>query len=205
MAISRGTVMEVPTRPVDRGWSRRWGIVLVVGLLAILAVGAGAAAGQLLGSGTVTAQNTVAVAQSLSVAKPVPHNFPPGRRFFSSVSDDGTRFSIALELFRGESVSVLVPLVNRSSEDTVARFSVVLPNVPSLIDGNPGLSLDATGSGLIDDVAKDNGTSWSFTLDGGAAGANHSPTDGLILAFSVAPTSMSGYFEVTGRIRMLEV
>jgi len=146
----------------------------------------------------------ISVSQALVVDKPQPHGFPPDRAFFGSTTDDHTKFSIALEMFRGESLTVLVPIVNRSSGGAVAEFSVIVPNVPSMVEGVPGLTLRLDGSGVIDDVVRVTPDTWTFTADAGTNGLGSSPPDGILLTFTVAPTAMSGYFEITGRIKTAE-
>ena len=183
-------------------WTKRFPTVALL-VLAILATGAGAAVGNAM-RGDIESKIPITVYQALLVEKPQQYNFPGNRNFFGGTSDDQTKFSIAIEAFRGESLTVLVPIVNRSSGDAVAEFSVILPDVPSQIEGMPGLTLSVTGSGLIEDVVKISPDSWTFTADAGLTGLSANPDDGLLLTFTVAPTAMSGYFEITGRIRTLE-
>lgn len=179
---------------------RSWTIIAALVVFAAIAIGAGAAAGNVMGTGRVDGDIPVTVSQALLAAKPEAQNLPPGRRFFSSTSDDDTKFSFALEMFRGESQTVLVPIRNRSSHDTVAEFSVIVPDVPSLIDGVPGLTIEVAGSGVIDDVVRISPDSWTFTA---LQLINGSP-DGLLVTVKVAPTSMAGYFEISGRVRSTE-
>ncbi|MBI2916533.1 MAG: hypothetical protein HYY01_00940 [Chloroflexi bacterium] len=176
---------------------------VIVAVLSVLAVGAGAAAGTVL-QGDIQGAVPISVSQALVVDKPQPYNFPPDRSFFGSTSDDRTKFAIALEMYRGESLMVLVPIVNRSSGAAVAEFSVIVPNVPSLVEGVPGLSLQVSGSGVIDDVVRVTSDTWTFTADAGTNGVGSTPGDGILLTFTVAPTAMSGYFEISGRIRTVE-
>ncbi|GEM_PF-2590439 len=187
---------------VLRKWGMRSPTILLLAL-AMLATGAGAAVGNAM-RGDIQGKVPITVYQALVVQRPQQWNFPGNRNFFGGTSDDQSKFSIALEAFRGESLTVLVPIVNRSSGDTVAEFSVVMPDIPSQIDGVPGLTLSVVGSGGIDDVVKISPDSWTFTADAGLDGSTPIPPDGLLLTFSVAPTSMSGYFEISGRIRTLE-
>lgn len=203
---SETRILSNTRRPASRPWRRSWGIVTLVGIVAVLAVGAGAAAGSAMssGSGMVEGSTTASVGQALMAGKAIPVNLPSDRRFFSSVADDGTKFSVALELIRGETVSVIVPITNRSKGDTVADFAVVMPQVPSLNEGVPGLSLQTNGSGVINDVVSLGPNHWTFTVKGGAAGGQANPVDGLKLTFNVSPTAMAGYFNVTGSIRTEE-
>jgi hypothetical protein len=180
----------------------KW-LTLILVVTAAVAVGGGAAAGVVM-TGDIKASIPLTVSQALISEKPQPHNFPPGRNFFSSVSDDHTKFSMALEMFRGETLSVIVPIVNRSSGDAVAEFTVTLPDIPSLIEGMPGLTMEASGSGIVDDVVKISPDSWTFTADAAAQGLASTPADGLLLKFTVSPTAMAGFFEITGRVRVLE-
>ena len=175
----------------------------LLALLAILTTGAGAATGTVL-RGDVQGAIPITVSQALVVQKPDPIDFPTGRKFFSSTSDDSTRFSVALELYRGDSLTVLVPIVNRSSGDAVSEFSVVMPEIPSLVEGVLGVSLEAVGSGLIDDLVQVTRDSWTFTADAGASGVEAGPTDGLLITFNVSNTAMAGFFEIDGRVRTLE-
>ncbi|MBI4312961.1 MAG: hypothetical protein HY681_14465 [Chloroflexi bacterium] len=183
-------------------WAKRSPTLALIAF-AIIATGAGAAVGNAM-RGDIEAKVPITVYQALIVEKPQQFNFPDNRNFFGGTSDDQTKFSIAVEAFRGESLSVLVPIINRSSGDAVAEFSVILPDVPSQIEGVPGLVLSVTGSGQVDDVVKISPDSWTFTADAGLDGLAAQPDDGILLTFTIAPTSMSGYFEITGRIRTLE-
>jgi hypothetical protein len=176
--------------------------LMLIGI-AVLAIGGGAAAGTAM-RGDVDAKIPVTVSQALVAEKPIPYNFPPGRKFFGSVSDDQTKFSIALEMFRGDTLTVLVPIINRSTGDTVADFSIVMPEVPTLIAGMQGLTVEVAGSGVIDDVVVVSGDSWTFTVDSSADGLNATPDDGLLLTVSVAQTAMSGQYVITGRVRTIE-
>jgi len=169
----------------------------------MLAIGAGAAVGVVTG-GDIGATIPITVSQSLVGEKPDPYNFPSGRKFFSSISDDKTKFSVALEMFRAESLTVLVPLLNRSSGNTVAEFSVVIPNIPSSAEGTPGLSVRVAGSGLVDDVAQISSNIWTFTADAHLNGSSSNPADGLLITFTVARTASSGFFEITGHIQTEE-
>jgi hypothetical protein len=154
--------------------------------------------------GDVDAKIPVTVSQALVAEKPVPVAFPPDRKFFGSVSDDQTKFSIALEMFRGDTLTVLVPVVNRSTGETVADFSIVMPEVPTLIEGMQGLTVEVAGSGVIDDVVVVSDDSWTFTVPSAADGLSASPDDGLLLTVSVSQTAMSGQYVITGRVRTIE-
>ncbi len=176
--------------------------LMLIGV-AVLAIGGGAAAGAAM-RGDVDAKIPVTVSQALVAEKPVPVAFPPDRKFFGSVSDDQTKFSIALEMFRGDTLTVLVPVVNRSTGETVADFSIVMPEVPTLIEGMQGLTVEVAGSGVIDDVVVVSDDSWTFTVPSAADGLSASPDDGLLLTVSVSQTAMSGQYVITGRVRTIE-
>ncbi len=178
-------------------------VTLILVAVAILAVGAGAAVGTVM-RGDLEAKIPVTVEQALIVEKPQAMNFPSGRKFQGSVSDDHTRFGMALEMYRGDTLRVLIPLVNRSSGDTVSQLSVVIPDIPSLIEGKPGLLLSVEGAGLVEDAVKISPDTWTFTSDAGLNGLQAAPPDGLVLTFTVSSTAMSGYFEITGRIKAVE-
>lgn len=173
-------------------------------VLTAIAVGAGAAVGTVM-QGDLEANIPITVNQALIAEKPQPGpNFPTNRKFFASTSDDQTKFSLALEMFRGESVTVLVPIVNRSAGDGVAKFEVTLPDIPSLMVGVPGLVLEATGSGVIDDAVKVSPDTWTFTADASSNGLSSTPEDGILVTFKVSSTAMAGFFEITGRVRSTE-
>jgi len=183
-----------------RKGSFRWTIALMLLVFCAVAVGAGAAAGSVIGTGTVQGEIPVTVSQALVAERPEAWDFPHDRRFFSSISDDDTKFSFALEMFRSEELSVLVPIVNRSANDTVAEFSITVPDIPSLIGGVPGLTMEVEGSGEIDDVVRISPDSWNFT----APHSTNGTPDGLRITVKVALTSMAGYFEIAGRVRSTE-
>lgn len=191
-------------RPLRRlaGMNRK-SVTLLLLVLVALAIGGGAATGMVM-RGELQTNIPISVSQALIAEKPQPYNFPPNRKFFASTSDDQSRFSIALEMFRGESLTVLVPIVNRSADGTVAEFSVIIPDIPTLIDGEPGLRMDVVGSGRINDVVHATPDSWTFTASTNAKGLASNPPDGLLVTFKVAKTAMSGFFEITGRIRTKE-
>ena len=175
-------------------------------LFAVVAVGAGAAVGTAM-QGEIGAEIPITVRSALIVQPPeATSNFPSNRTIFSSVSDDQGRFSIALETFRGESLTVLVPVVNLGSGQVVGEFSVTMPDIPSLIKDQPGLSLQVTGSGIIDDMVQTSSGSWVFTADPALAGtgATGNP-DGLLITFKVSTTATSGFFEINGKIRSVGV
>lgn len=184
------------------------GAAVLLGLAA-LAVAAGAAAGGAM-QGDIDGKVPITVSQALVVERPQRSNFPPNRKFFGSTSDDQTKFSIAMEMFRGESLTVLVPIVNRSSGDMVAQLALVIPDVPTGILGLPGLTLQVTGSGKVIDTVQVSPDTWTFTapaLINGLAGSpppTPAPPDGLLLTFTTAATALSGFFEITGRIRVQE-
>ena len=117
-----------------------------------------------------------------------------------------TKFNIVMDVYRGETVEVTVPIVNRSTGSMVSVFSVVMPDVPSAVEGVPGLTLDVKGSGRVNDVAKVTPSNWTYTALGGLAGTdNPGEPDGLTLVIKVAPTAMTGHFEITGNIRIVEM
>jgi hypothetical protein len=184
--------------------SARGALVALVGL-SVLAVGAGAATGVTL-RGDILAEIPITVNQALISQKPILDETPANRRFFSSTTDDQTRFNIVMDVYRGEVVEVTVPIVNRSTGSMVSVFSVVIPDVPSAVEGVPGLTLDVRGSGRVTDVAKVAPGEWTYTAIAGMDGVdNPGEPDGLTLIIKVAPTAMTGHFEITGRIRIVEL
>ena len=178
--------------------------ILLIGF-AVLAVGAGAAVGAVMG-GKIEGSIPITVNQALVTEKPQKHlaNFPSTRKFFSTTSDNQAKFSFALDLFRGESLTVLVPIVNRGAGDVVGETTIVMPDIPSLIDGEPGLTVDIVGSGLVDDVVQTSSNVWVFTGHASLNGTTPSTADGLLLTFTVANTTLSGFFEITGSIKTAE-
>lgn len=195
-----------PLKDNNKQGGRSRTILIVLGLLAVMAVGAGAAAGAAMG-GDITAEIPITVNQALIVQPPVSTgNFPANRTLFSSVSDDQAKFSVALETFRGETLTVLIPVVNQGSGEVVGEFSVTMPDIPSLIEGQPGLSLQVTGSGIIDDMVQTSANSWVFTAHPNLLGTNATGNpDGLLVTFKVSTTAMSGFFEINGKIRSVGV
>ena len=194
---------------MERMWQSllaRWPLrstTMALVVLAVLAIGGGAAAGTAM-RGELDAKIPLSVSQALVTEKRLPISFATSTPFFSSVSDDQTKFSVALEMFRGDSLTVLVPIINRSTDEAVAEFSIILPDVPTLIEGLPGLTVEATGSGVIDDVLQVSPDSWAFTADAVADGVSASPDDGLLVTVKVAQTAMSGFCEIAGLIRAME-
>ncbi len=184
--------------------SARAALIALVGL-SVLAVGAGAATGVTL-RGDIQANIPITVNQALVAQKPILDESPANRRFFSSTTDDQTKFNIVMDVYRGETVEVTVPIVNRSTGSMVSVFSVVMPDVPSAVEGAPGLTLAVKGSGKIVDVAKVTPNEWTYTALAGLEGMdNPGEPDGLTLVIKIAPTAMTGHFEITGRIRVVEM
>ncbi len=85
---------------------RTWIIVA-----AMIASTAGAAAGTVL-SGYVEGEIKIAVSYPLQVEAPGFDGIPGDRARFSAVSDEGTEFSAAVQLYQGESVIIEVPIRN---------------------------------------------------------------------------------------------
>lgn len=112
-------------------------------------------------------------------------------------------FSIDIESYQHESLRVLGSIANRSSGNAVANFSIIVPGIPSVVEGVPGLNIGVRGSGRIDDMVRVTLDSWTFTADAQLGGIGATPPDGLLITFTVAPTAMSGFFEITGRVGTL--
>jgi len=169
--------------------------LLILIILILMTSGAGAAVGTLL-MGEITADVHVTVSQALVVAKPVvthPSGGSWGKPWFSSVKDDRTSFSVAVEVAQGDIFTILVPLVNRGEQDIVVEMTVTPTTTPSQ---EAIIKFKAEGSGVIDDVVQVSYYKWKFTLDGAAAGGS----DGVKIQATIDPTAPPGFYEFSGTL-----
>ena len=190
-------------------------------VLAMVAVGAGAAAGTIL-AGRVTAVMPVAVSQALlvhsaptnvsgTVADAVevasPGSVPQqvidnsgmidyANRFVGVRSDDRTGFQSAMELAVGDWTEVKLPIKNASSNQLVGLLTLDVPaglEVEVYTDNSTGTH-SAVRIGL---------NTWKFLVDGGANNGA-TVTDGwLHIVISVDDDAPPGYYDISGTIKQI--
>ena len=168
-------------------------------IMLIVMSGVGAAVGVVLQE-KITAEIPITVGQALMVGKPevcTPCGLPWPHRWFSSVSDDRTAFSAAVEAFQGEEFWIRVPLENRGMQDLV--IELYLENSNSEGDG---ITLDCDGEGVIDDVVRIAEDAWKFTLDGGAWGAGGG--DYLMIKVALGDYIEPGFYKLEGYLEPVE-
>lgn len=181
-------------------------------ILALIASGAGAAAGTVL-SGYVQGEVRVAVGQPLQVEKPSVSGIPSGRAWFGAVSDRSTEFSAAAALYQGEDAIIEVPIVNRADVDHIIEITVTAPDLPVPQGASPGdysISLEVDGSGIVNDVVRIGPNRWKGTLDYDAGGRSNpsprvapNPFDGLKITLALGDLLPPGYYEVSGEVHVI--
>ncbi len=176
---------------------------------ALVATGAGAAAGTIL-SGYIQGEVNVAVSQPLQVERPDVTGIPTGRAWFGAVSDEGTEFSAAVQLYQGEDAVIEVPIINRAEVDHVVEIIVTAPVLPVPSGGNPSdysINLNVRGSGAINDVVQVGPYKWKCTVDSEAGGRSNPSTppafDGLKITVALGDMVPPGFYEISGQIQVV--
>jgi hypothetical protein len=178
--------------------------VLII-VLSLIAVGAGAAAGTVL-SGQIDGEVNVAVSQPLMVENPSIPGLPSGRAWFGAASDEGTQFSAAAQLYQGESAVIEVPIINKAEVDHVVEITITAPvlSVPS--GANPAdysINLEVEGSGDITDVVRIGPYKWKCTAPATSQGTGSSPFDGIEITVALGDMVPPGYYELTGQMQIV--
>ena len=141
---------------------------------ALVAATAGAAVGTVL-AGNVQGNLPTTVSQGLIADTPTATaagGSYSNDQSFVSVSDDGTRFTAAIELNTGDMWRVEVPLTNESDNDMVVELTIDFPlGITVDIPDNDGLgdSSDATGVG---NITRTGLHTWKLDLDSAATGTD---------------------------------
>lgn len=182
-------------------------------VLALVATGAGAAAGTVL-AGKVTGEVPVAVSQALLVNNvdwldsiPLEPTHAPQQiadhytwvsapnREFAAVSDDNTGFQAAAELAIGDWAAFEIPLKNASDVDLVGLLTL---NVPVGLEAEV---YNENASGNVTSVVRIGLNTWKFKLK--AAADYDGTNDTLIVVVSVDDTVMPGYYTISGTIKQI--
>ena len=180
-------------------------------VLALVACGAGAAAGTVL-AGRVTAEIPVAVSQALLVNEPewraaLPAGNQPQQvedhalwvalpnRYVGVVSDDNTAFQAAAEMAVGYWAAFNLPLKNASNNELVAELTL---NVPGCLEVEVYASTDALN---ITEVVRTGLNTWKIIVTGDAD--YDVLTDCLMVVISVDDDCMPGYYNITGTIEQV--
>ncbi len=186
-------------------------------VLALVAAGAGAAAGTVL-AGKVTGETNVAVSQALLNEAPVwlsQANITtkvltdatatqqvtyhqgliniPNRKFVAA-KDDNTAFQAAAELATGDWAAFDLPLKNASSNNLTALMTL---NVP---EGLEVEAFAATGASKITEVVRIGLNTWKFKV---ATGAVYTSTDLLTIVVSTDDDMAPGYYTIDGTIKQI--
>jgi hypothetical protein len=173
---------------------------LLVGCL--ITVGAGAAVGVVL-SGLIEGEISVTVSQAIQVERPTvtktdgtawPHPY------FTSVSDDKTKFTAAVEVYCGEEFMVNLPIRNQGDSELVAEFT--LSHNPKDEDGK--ITIDVDGSGVIDDVVRISSDTWKFTVDSNAADGTPPTFDGVKITVALGNKVEPGFYHLEGQLQVVE-
>lgn len=104
------------------------------------------------------------------------------------VSDDGTRFTLAVETNAGSTFEVRLALKNASGQPLVGQLDLALP---------AGVQVSATKADAVTGIGQVGVGSWKFTM--AAAGNNLTPD--IILSFRVAPDAPPGFGTMSGTLR----
>jgi hypothetical protein len=178
---------------------------MVILVLSLIAVGAGAAAGTVL-AGTVDGEVNVSVSQPLQVQSPSMPGLPSGRAWFGAASDEGTQFSAAAQLYQGESVVIEVPIINQAEVAHVVEITVTAPILTVPTGASPSdysINLDVDGSGVIADVVRIGPYKWKCTTPASSQGRDSSPLDGIKLTVALGDMVPPGYYELTGQLQVV--
>jgi hypothetical protein len=183
-------------------------------VIALVACGAGAAAGTVL-AGKVTGEVPVAVSQAILVDTPdweapgddanqpqqvYDHallgyldNLP--NRYFGAVADDNTAFQAAAELAVGDWAAFNLPLKNASDVELVALVTLSVPECLEVEIYAPTTSVN------IGDVVRIGLNTWKVQV---SADAHYDPTDDcLMVVISVDDTCAPGYYTISGEINQI--
>ncbi len=188
-------------------------------VLALVAAGAGAAAGTVL-AGKVTGETNVAVSQALLVGDNVTwessltadtstNTTQPQQiykhaswvkipnRYFGAVADDNTAFQAAAEIAQGEWVAFYLPLKNASKNDMVGLLTL---NVPAGIEVEVFSYTPASSQSNVMNVIRIGLNTWKFKL---AAGADYQAADRLAVVISADDGVAPGYYAINGTITQI--
>jgi hypothetical protein len=183
-------------------------------VIALVACGAGAAAGTVL-AGKVTGEVPIAVSQAILVDTPdweapgddanqpqqvYDHallgyldNLP--NRYFGAVADDNTAFQAAAELAVGDWAAFNLPLKNASDVELIALVTLSVPECLEVEIYAPTTSVN------IGNVVRIGLNTWKVQV---SADAHYDPTDDcLMVVISVDDTCAPGYYTISGEINQI--
>jgi hypothetical protein len=178
-------------------------------VIALVACGAGAAAGTVL-AGKVTGEVPVAVSQAIltgtpdwttivqDVGQPQQVNLhwdwvTEPNRDFGAASDDNTAFQAAAELAVGDWAAFVLPLKNASDLDL---FGLLTLSVPECLE----VEVFAYDGDNVSEVVRIGLNTWKFKL---AAIAEYTADDVLVVVISVDDTCAPGYYTISGEINQI--
>ncbi len=186
-------------------------------VLALVAAGAGAAAGTVL-AGKVTGEMPVAVSQALLTESPVwlsSANITSGHytgapqqvdkhlgwigipnRYIGTAADDNTAFQAAGEVSTGDWVAFDLPLKNASNRALIGEMTL---NVPDGLEVE-AFANNSTTNMTISDVVRIGLNTWKFKV---AKGAEYTTADRLTIVISADATIVPGYYTIDGTIKQI--
>ncbi len=181
-------------------------------VIALVATGAGAAAGTVL-AGKVTGEIPIAVSQAILTDAPIwttileeptvqPQQvymhydwvYVPLRNF-GAVADDNTGFQAAAEMAVGDWAAFNLPLKNASQNDLIALVTLSVPECLEVEVYAPAASVN------IGDVVRIGLNTWKVQV---LADAEYDPIlDCLMFVISVDDTCAPGYYTISGEINQI--
>ncbi len=192
-------------------------------VVALVACGAGAAAGTVL-AGKVVGEVPIAVSQAILTEAPIwvadagfgedsgqPQQvfmhaewvYLPNRSF-GAVADDNTAFQAAAELAVGDWAAFNLPLKNASEVELFGLLTLSVPEcleVEVYADADPAAGDSPDAAINVTEVVRIGLNTWKFKL---AAGAEYDPVDDcLMVVISVDDTCAPGYYTISGEINQI--
>jgi hypothetical protein len=185
-------------------------------VIALVACGAGAAAGTVL-AGKVTGEVPVAVSQALLTEAPdwkdslaSDNTTQPQQvymhatwvhapnREFGAVADDNTAFQAAAELATGDWAVFNLPLKNASDVELIGLLTL---SVPDCLEVEVFQAKSDAGGSHVHNVVRVGMNTWKFKLDAEAEYCD--PDDALAILVSVDDYCMPGYYNIEGTIKQI--
>jgi hypothetical protein len=160
-------------------------------ILTLVVAGAGAAVGTVL-AGQIGGEVPVTVSQALTLDTDDPPDVTGADQAFTSVSDDGTGFTAAIETNTGDDVTITLYPVNHSDEALVAELTLILPD---------GFTASVAGSTHVTNVTRTGLYTWIMDMDTSVAGKG---TDSdLVVTLALADDIDPGFYTIEGTLKQV--
>ena len=160
-------------------------------VLTLVVAGAGAAVGTVL-AGQIGGDVPVTVSQALTMDTDTPPVVSGADQKFTSVSDDGTGFTAAIETNTGDDVTVTLYPVNNSNEALVAKLTLILPD---------GFTASVADSTHVTNVTRTGLYTWKMdmntSVNGQGSGAD------LVITLALADDIYPGFYTVEGTLEQV--